>query len=121
MTATQAIYEFFSSFDIPAYPSNGVPEETVFPWLTYENITSNWWGQQIVPITVNLWYRTESEAIPNEKAREITRKIGGGYRLNCDEGIITVFFPGNWTSLNDEADRAIKRKYTVMNLMFDTL
>ena len=38
MTPTAALYQFWSSFGITAYPSNRVPEDTAFPFITYEPI-----------------------------------------------------------------------------------
>ena len=38
MTPTAALYQFWSSFGITAYPSNRVPEDTAFPFITYDPI-----------------------------------------------------------------------------------
>ena len=56
-TKAAALHEFFSSFGLPAYPVSSVPEDTVFPWLTYELITSAW-EEGEVGIVVNLWSYT---------------------------------------------------------------
>lgn len=34
MTATEALYKFFSGFGLPAYPDTAVPQDTVMPYLT---------------------------------------------------------------------------------------
>ena len=70
MTKEAALHSFFNSFNIPGYPSSAVPEDAVFPWLTYDLTTSAWDGGE-VGLTVNLWYHTTDEAIPNAKAREL--------------------------------------------------
>lgn len=121
MTKTQALQSFFESFGIPAYPTNAVPKDTVFPWLTYEPIFSNWHGQEIVYPTVNLWYHSTSEKKVNAKADEISKYIADGKTIRCDDGLIAIYFSGAWTPLNDEADSAIKRRQTTLQIAFYTL
>ena len=53
MTKEAALHSFFNSFNIPGYPSSAVPEDAVFPWLTYDLTTSAWDGGE-VGLTVNL-------------------------------------------------------------------
>ena len=36
MTAESALHKFWSGFGIKAYPTTAVPDDAVFPWLTYE-------------------------------------------------------------------------------------
>ncbi len=120
-TKGRILNEFFSSFGIPAYPVTSVPENAVFPWLTYELILDSWSGGE-VGITVNLWYHTESEAIPNAKADEIARAIGlGGVVLSCDGGYIWLKRGSPWCqALRDEADANIKRRYINVTAEFFT-
>lgn len=118
MTKSKALYDFFNSFGITGYPINQVPDDTVFPWLTYENTIGNA-GDSEISIQVNLWYRTDSEAIPNAKAEEISKAIGlGGKLITHDEGAIWVKRGTPWcNSLNDESDSAIKRR--VLNIILE--
>lgn len=111
-TKAAALHEFFSSFGLPAYPVSSVPEDTVFPWLTYELVTSSW-EQGEVALVLNLWYYTESEATPNAKAEEISKAIGmGGALLTCDDGAIWLKRGSPWCqSLQDATDPMIKRRY----------
>ena len=112
MTKDKALYAFFSSFGIPAYTTTSVPEDAVFPWLTYEYVASAF-DEGEVSITVNLWYYTTSEAIPNAKAQELSDRIGrGGVVLPCDEGYIWLKRGSPWCqSLQDAVDPVIKRRY----------
>lgn len=121
-TKAAALHEFFSSFGLPAYPVSSVPEDTVFPWLTYELITSAW-EEGEVGIVVNLWYYTESEATPNAKAEEISKTIGlGGATLPCDDGLIWVKRGSPWCqSLRDDTDPLIKRRYLNISAEYMTL
>lgn len=112
MTKAAALHQFFSSFGMSAYAAASVPEDAVFPYLTYELITSAWEGGE-VGLTVNLWFYTESEAIPNAKAQELSKSIGlGGRVIPCDGGYIWLKRGSPWCqSLRDEASPTIKRRY----------
>lgn len=112
MTKAAALQEFFSRFGLPAYTPASVPDDAVFPWLTYELITSAF-DSGPVSITVNLWYYTELEAIPNAKAQEISDAIGyGGAVVPCDGGYIWIRRGSPWCqSITDSTDKSIKRRY----------
>lgn len=112
MTKEAALKQFFSSFGIAAYPSTAVPKDVVFPYLTYEVITSAWEGGE-VGLTVNLWYFTTQEGPPDAKARELSETIGlGGKIIPCDGGYIWLKRGSPWCqSLTDETDKDIKRRY----------
>lgn len=89
MTKAAALHSFFGSFGMTAYPTNNVPDETVFPWLTYE-VSTGGFGEEI-PITVHLYFHTTSEAVPNAKVEEINSVLkNGGKILHCDDGVIWV-------------------------------
>lgn len=122
MTKSQALQTFFSSFGMTAYTSTSVPDDVIFPYLTYDLITGAW-GDEQAAITVNLWFYTESEAIPNAKAEEISKKIGlGGITIPCDDGIIWIKRGSPWCqSLTDETNKTIKRRYINVTAEFLTL
>jgi hypothetical protein len=122
MTKDVALQSFFEGFEIPAYPSSSVPEDVVFPWLTYDPVFSDF-GNEPVSVSVNLWYRTESEKIPNEKAFEIEKAIGeGGKTILCDEGIIWIKKGSPFCqNLRDETDSIIKRRYIQLVAEFLTI
>lgn len=111
MTKEAALQAFFERF-LPSYAASAVPEDVVFPYLTYELITSAW-EEGEVGITVNLWYYTTSEAAPNAKARELSAAIGmGGVQVPCDGGAIWLKRGSPWCqSLHDSTDTNIKRRY----------
>lgn len=110
MTKAAALQAWFSQF-LPAYPTSNVPKDAVFPWLTYELITGAW--GDVVGLTVNLWYYTESEAIPNAKAQEIADTIGmGGCIVPYDGGAIWIKRGSPWCqSIAQDDDTNIKRRY----------
>ena len=111
MTKDKVLHAWFSQF-LPAYPTSNVPEDAVFPWLTYELITGSWESGEIA-LTVNLWYYTESEAIPNAKAQEISDAIGmGGVLVPYDGGAMWI------KRIADESDKNIKRRYLNITVEF---
>lgn len=122
MTKEAALKAFFSSFDIPAYPATGLPQDVVFPYLTYEPSTSAWDGGE-VGITVNLWYFTTQESPPNAKARELSETIGlGGKVIPCDGGFIWLKRGSPWCqNLSDETDKNIKRRYINVTAEYMTM
>lgn len=121
MTKAAALHSFFNGFGIPGYVDTSVPEETGMPYLTYQNIQDM--DFNTVFLTVNLWYRTESEATPNAKAREIADAISHtGTRLKCDDGEIWLFRGTPWCqNLTDDTDPAVKRRYLNISAKYLTI
>ena len=117
MTKEQALYQFFSGFGLKAYPISSVPEDVIFPYLTYENVIGCFGDQ--VAVTVNLWYHTDSERVLNANAEEIAEKIGrGGIQIAYDTGSIWIRRGTPWsTGLSDESDAKIKRR--MLNIVIE--
>ena len=118
MTKAEALYKFFNGFGLDAYPDTNVPEDAELPYLTY-NITLGSIGYQI-SMPVNLWYRTESEAVPMAKVEQISKAIGSGTYVQCDGGAILITKGSPFCqSLMDDTEEKIKRKY--LNLVVEYL
>ena len=111
MTKGEAIYSFFSSL-MTAYAATEVPEAVTFPYLTYE-LTTGAWGDGESNITVNMWFNTDSEAVPNAKAEELAAAIGyGGKMLKYTGGALWLKRGSPWCqSLSDTENKNIKRRY----------
>ena len=112
MTKEQALYQFFNSFDIVGYRNTSVPDDVIFPYLTFDVPISSF-EEDPVSITLNLYYYTDSEAEPDAKAEQIRNAIGmGGKLLKCDGGVIWLKWGSPWCqSLVDDTDATIKRRY----------
>ena len=121
MTKGAALQAFFSRF-MDAYAASAVPDDVTFPYLTYELITSAWDGGE-VGLTVNLWFYTTSEAVPNAKAQGLSDAIGyGGVTLPCDGGFIWLKRGSPWCqNLQDDTDPNIKRRYINVTAEYMTL
>ena len=120
-TKQKAIYQFFSSFGISAYAENSVPDNAQLPYLTYK-LAIDSYGKEI-NISVNLFYYTSSENIPDAKAAEISEAIGlGGRMLPCDGGGIWIKRGTPWCqALRDDSDPKIKRRYINVTAEYITL
>ena len=122
MTPEAAIYTFLSGFSIPAYASSSVPDQANFPYITYDLVVGEW-GETEVNMPVNVWYRTESEATPNAKVREIAHAIGmGGVCVPCDNGILWLKKGSPWAQAMtiEGEDEKVKRRYVNINIEFLT-
>ena len=122
VTPEAAVYAFLSSFDMPAYATASVPDQAGFPYITYDLVMGEWM-QGEVNVPVNVWYRTESEAIPNAKVREMSQRIGmGGVCLPCDGGMLWVKKGSPWAQAMtvEGEDPMVKRRYVNINIEFFT-
>lgn len=87
-TAT-ALYNFWSSFGIPAWVEYHVPDDAEMPYITYELTDPNWKEQ--AAIRARVWYRDFSFERISAKLDEIKEKIGDGYTMAVDDGMIAIF------------------------------
>ena len=113
MTKNAAIQRFFEFFGLPAFPATSVPasgeEMPDLPYITY-NVST---GQDIEKTiaTASVYYRSESWAGLNAKVDEISRAVGAGMTLVCDEGGIIVRKGSPWAQpMGDNGDDMINRK-----------
>ena len=111
MTKNKALYAWFNDF-MPFYRASSVPDDVIMPYGTYE-YTESAFDAGEVGLTVNLFFRTESEAVPDEAAQNLSKRIGySGVTIPCDEGYIWLKRGSPFCqSLTYENDPAIKRRY----------
>lgn len=120
MTPEAAIYQFMGSFGIPAYAATSVPVDASFPYITYDLVEGDVLSGE-VNVPVNVWYRTESEAKPNAKVREMFTRIGlGGVTLPCDGGMLWVKRGSPWAQAVtvEGEDEMVKRRYVNVNIEY---
>lgn len=88
MTIGATLNSFYKSFGIPAYAKTSVPDNATMPYITYDVLESSFLNGNVSQ-TVQIWYKTTSEAGPSAKAKEIGDAIGeGGRLLPCEEGYV---------------------------------
>lgn len=123
MTPEAAIYQFMGGFGIPAYAATSTPSDAEFPYITYDLVLGDW-GSGEVNMPVNIWYRTDSEAEPNAKVRELSQHIGlSGVTVPCDGGMLWIKKGSPWAQAVrvEGEDEKIKRRYVNINIEYITL
>lgn len=120
MTKGEALHNFFSKV-MTAYPATSVPDDVVFPYLTYE-LKSGAFGDGDINITVNMWFYTDSEATPNAWVDALSVLIGrGGTIIPCDGGGIWLKRGNPFSqSLADDVSPSVKRRYINVDAEFLT-
>ena len=122
MTPEAALHSFLDSFGIPAYAASSAPDQTEreFPYITY-SLAVGAWDSGPLSMSVDVWYRTESEAEPNRKVREIGNAIGlGGITLPCDGGMLWLKRGRPWAQalVIGEEDAMVKRRYLIIEIEY---
>lgn len=118
MIKTEAIHSFFNSFGVPAYPSTRVPDDVVFPYLTYEPTMASK-GNTTRP-RVCLWFYGDSEVEINALAERIIDFLKDGHSIAVDGGNIVIHFTESWQGLTDQASEKISGRFTNLSIDFNT-
>ena len=87
--AAAALKTFFSSFGLPAFTEDTVPEEAQLPYITYSASVPEW--NQKATMYAQVWNRTRSNTGIIEKADQITAAIGEGLRIPLDGGYLVIW------------------------------
>lgn len=119
MDKAQAIHTFWSSFGLPAYDVNTVPEDDpVMPYITYDVITDSLG----YPVTLNasLWYYSTSWAEISRKADEIAEYLSvGGRTINVDNGIVWLTPGSPFAQRMEDPNDSVRR--ILLNVMAEYL
>ena len=123
MTKEGALFNFFSRFGIGVYEENTVytmKEPPEFPYLTCELATGSFSDIITIPMTVNLYYKSDSWTAINAKTEEISAVIGNGGRIiDFTGGHIWIKRGTPFAqSLGDPSDERIRRKILNLQLEF---
>lgn len=109
MNKAQAIYNFWSSFNLPAYDENTVPDDATFPYITYEYTDDDFGNNN--PLRTSLWYRSNSWENITLKADQISESISrGGKMVNYNGGSAWIQKARPWSQrMSDPNDDTIRR------------
>ena len=120
MTETAEILAYFNQF-ATAYPSDNVPDDATYPYITVEP-KLGYWGGGDVPIQINLWHRTDNEAAINSIVRDIGNDISySGVARPCDGGWLWIKRGSPWVvPIVEPTDDAIKRRLINVSVEFMT-
>ena len=111
----KALYDFWSSFGLPAYPENNVPytEDGVTPvdppYITYRIVRPDWRNQ--VSTYARVWYKDTSYIAISNKVDEIESRIGEGIMLSTDHGFLLLFKDLNFCQYEPTEDTRMKVAY----------
>ena len=124
MKKDRALHAWFKNFtdrnDLGVYVNTSVPDGAVLPYMTYTYTTGSM-GDLPVSSTVNMWFKTSSEAIPNDAAEKFRKYVEANDRIECDEGCIFVYPGQPWCiSQNDSTDKTVKLRYINLTMDFCT-
>lgn len=120
MTPAAAVYGFMAGFGISAYAATSVPDDAEFPYITYELAVDDFWGGEVA-LPMDIWYRGDSEAGLNAKAREVSKALVGCKCIPCEGGGIVLKKGSPFCqSMGDTADDKIKRRHINLTAEFIT-
>lgn len=117
-----AIYSFFSSFGLEAFPASSVPtgdDAPDFPYITYDAPTDS--DLSKVSVSADVWYRSPSWAGVNGMVATIAETVGKSYPISCDNGGMIVRKGTPFAQpLADPNDNMIKRKHLIFEFTYVT-
>ena len=80
---------FFSSFDLPAYTTDSVPETVELPYITYP-LTEPEWNEQ-ASFHCQIWYPKKQLEALLRKADEVVAAIGDGRKIDMQGGYLLIY------------------------------
>lgn len=109
INTAQALYQFWSSFGLPAYTVGTVPDEAQIPYITYSLVET----EPLEPLThyAQVWYRTTSNAALLAKTDEIMAVLKQGVRIPCDGGSVAL----RGATVNLMTDMNPENRYAYIN------
>lgn len=120
MDKAQAIHEFWSSFELPAYDESSVPDNATMPYITYNVATDGL--DSVLPLHGSLWYRTTSWESISKKAEDIAQALGeNGYLIKkIDDGYVWMQKGRPFAQRMTDEDEQVRRIYVNITAEFLT-
>ena len=120
MDKAQALHNFWSSFDLPAYDALTVPDDAQMPYITYEVATDSL--DNNVFLTASIWYNNFSWKDVTEKSEQIAKAIYDLYPsgIKIDGGRLYISKGSPFAiRMNDDTDKMVRR--IVLNIVAEFL
>lgn len=112
----QAIQSFWSGFGIPAYDETSVPDDAVYPYITYNAAVGEF--EQMTQLTASVWYRSSSwEGISN-KVDEISESIYPYKLLKVDDGYVYIYKGNPFAQRMADENYTLRRVYLILYAEF---
>ena len=114
----QALHAFWSSFDLPAYDQNSVPDNAVMPYITYEAFASGF--EDPITISASIWYRSSSWEDISKKADKVFERLENYVLQPSDDGYLFIVKGSPFAQrLSEPNDEMVRRIY--INIMVEFL
>lgn len=114
----QGLQGFWSSFGIPAYDEDTVPDDAQMPYITYAAVTSTF--ETPVLLTASIWYRSTSWKDISKKADAIAETLKGLYLIPIGDKEYIMLAQGTpFAQRMRDEDGGIRRIY--INVMAEYL
>lgn len=120
MDKSQALNNFWNSFNIPAYDEISVPDDAQMPYITYSAKTDSLGN--VLPLSASVWYRESTWKNAVLKAEEVAKAIAeyGFYKAEIEGGYMWITKGTPFAQrMSDPNDDMIKRVY--LNIMVEFL
>lgn len=117
-STANALYGFFSSFGIPAYLENAIPDNAQMPYITYELREPEPLASTFFHASV--WYRDTSIDAISRKVDAIRSAIDRGIGIETDSGAIYLFQGDQFAQMMSDPNPETKRAYLSMIIMCNT-
>lgn len=119
MDKAQALHSFWSSYGIPAYDENTVPDDATLPRITYKVVEGALDERE--QINASVWYRDTSWAAIEAKTKEVAEAIGrGGKIIKIDGGYAWITRGTPFAQRMGDDDDTIRRMYLTTYVEFLT-
>ena len=114
MTQEASLNQFFSSFEMPAFPNIAVPDEQPYPYITYPVVSGTFDDDAF--LSVYIYTKGEATSEITAKVRAITDELkNGGKHLPCDGGYVWLTLGNPIVNyLCDPKDTSVR--YAVLNV-----
>lgn len=116
MDKWQAIHEFWSGFDIPAYDQTSVPDDAAFPYITYNASVGEF--EQILYLDASVWYQSTSWAEISQKVQEIAESIDQHKIIKIDDGYMYIRKGSPFGQRMPDTNDLIRRIYVIIQVEF---
>lgn len=116
INTAQTLYQFWSSFGLPAYTVGTVPDEQQLPYITYSLVET----EPLEPSThyAQVWYRSTSNNALLAKVDEIKAVIGKeGVMLPCEGGLVSIRPASPFVQLMTDAQP--EQRYAYINMQIN--
>ena len=118
-TTRKALNDFFSSFGLPAYLSDTLPNDVRMPYITFDLVEPE--ALNSAMFTASIWYRDTSTDAVSHKSDEIRDAIGRCLSLSTDSGAIYIYPGSPFSQLRSDPNPETKRALLTMTISCDTV